>query len=181
MRADARRNRDKVLAAAQRVFGREGPEAQMDDVARCAGVGVGTVYRHFPTKEALMGELVRQNFVFFVTEAEVARSAPGSAFALLAGLLRAHAERLAGDAATRYAMASGTAVWDAARRERLAWGVLVDELIARGRADGTLRDDLSVSDIPMIMCGLCSSMDRGFDWARLLELALDGMRGRPAA
>jgi len=57
---------------------------------------------------------------------------------------------------------------------------LLGRLIARGRADGSLREDLSVSDIPMLMCGLSSSMGMGFDWRRHLEFILDGMRG-PAA
>ena len=72
MRADARRNRDRVLTAARVVFGVDGAEAQMDDVARAAGVGVGTVYRHFPTKEALIAEIVRQTFGAFALRAQEA-------------------------------------------------------------------------------------------------------------
>src|SRR3954453_18750875 len=62
LRADARRNRERVLAAARAVFAEHGREAQMDDVARSAGVGVGTVYRHFPTKEALVQALALDLF-----------------------------------------------------------------------------------------------------------------------
>src|SRR5690349_23270979 len=62
LRADARRNREKVLAAARVVFAEHGAEAQMDDVARRAKVGVGTVYRHFPTKEALLTALSQDTF-----------------------------------------------------------------------------------------------------------------------
>ena len=62
LRADARRNRERILESARAVFAECGAEAQIDDVASRAGVGVGTVYRHFPTKEALMVELVRQKF-----------------------------------------------------------------------------------------------------------------------
>src|SRR5919206_2825813 len=62
LRADARRNREKVLAAARTVFSENGRDAQMDDVARRAGVGVGTVYRHFPTKEALIEALMVDAF-----------------------------------------------------------------------------------------------------------------------
>src|SRR5215469_2337222 len=63
MRADARRNRERILQAARELFASDRPDVQVDDVARRAGVGVGTVYRHFPDKEALMGELVRERFV----------------------------------------------------------------------------------------------------------------------
>ena len=65
LRADARRNRARIIDAARELFAGEQPNVQMDDVARHAGVGVGTVYRHFPDKDALMGELVRERFVLF--------------------------------------------------------------------------------------------------------------------
>lgn len=180
LRADARRNRDRVLAAAREVFGENGAEAQMDDVARVAGVGVGTVYRHFPTKEALIGELVRQKFSLFIVHVEEALESDGQAFEVLAKVLHRNAEYVAADAATRYAMAGAPAVWDATETERLRLNELTDELIDRGLRDGSLRSDLRVSDIPMVMCGISSSMARGFDWRRHLDLMLDGIRG-PAA
>jgi AcrR family transcriptional regulator len=62
LRADARRNREKVLAAARAVFAEDGVDAQMDDVARRAGLGIGTVYRHFPTKELLLYALTDELF-----------------------------------------------------------------------------------------------------------------------
>ena len=65
MRADARRNRERILAAARELFADSRTEVQIDDVAQLAGVGVGTVYRHFPDKYALMGELVRERFALF--------------------------------------------------------------------------------------------------------------------
>src|ERR1700685_2378510 len=65
LRADARRNRARIIEAARELFAGEQPNVQMDDIARHARVGVGTVYRHFPDKEALMGELVRQRFELF--------------------------------------------------------------------------------------------------------------------
>ena len=58
MRSDARRNRERLIEAAKEAFAAHGPEAQMDDIARRAGVGVGTLYRHFPTKGALVGEMM---------------------------------------------------------------------------------------------------------------------------
>src|ERR1019366_1103756 len=72
LRADARRNRERILESARLVFAESGADAQIDDVARRAGVGVGTVYRHFPTKEALMVELVRQKFRLFADRAREA-------------------------------------------------------------------------------------------------------------
>src|SRR3954452_22069013 len=62
LRADARRNRQAIVRAARAVFARDGRQAQMDDVARRAKVGIGTVYRHFPTKEALLEALAQDRF-----------------------------------------------------------------------------------------------------------------------
>ena len=62
LRADARRNRERILKAARAVFAEQGTHSQIDDVARRAKVGVGTVYRHFPTKEALLEALLRERF-----------------------------------------------------------------------------------------------------------------------
>jgi hypothetical protein len=105
----------------------------------------------------------------------------GSAFDALSWLLHRNAEQLADDAATRYALGGGTAVWDAAKVERARLEELTVELLDRGRGDGTLRPDLEVSDIGMVMCGLASSIGRGFDWNRHLELMLEGFRGRTPA
>ena len=69
LRADARRNREKVLAAARAVFADQGVDAQMDDVARRADVGVGTVYRHFPTKDALLTALTDELFAVVAAHA----------------------------------------------------------------------------------------------------------------
>src|ERR1700730_10008019 len=71
LRADARRNRERIMCSARELFAREGPQAQMDEVAAQAGGGVGTVYRHFPTKEALLTAMVRDRFTVF---AEIART-----------------------------------------------------------------------------------------------------------
>src|ERR1700754_2182360 len=96
LRADARRNRERVLKAAQATFAEHGHEAQMDDVARRAGGGVGTVYRHFPTKEALMEALAVDRFERVLAAGKLAldRADPWEA---LAEALWAGAELLAGD------------------------------------------------------------------------------------
>src|SRR4030081_1125885 len=65
LRADARRNRERIVSAGRELFARLGPDAQMDESAAHAGVGIGTVYRHFPTKEALLTEMVRVRFQEF--------------------------------------------------------------------------------------------------------------------
>ncbi len=180
LRADARRNRERILESARAVFGEYGAEAQIDDVASRAGVGVGTVYRHFPTKEALLAELVRQKFRLFADRMRDALEQPGDPFAALTEVMWDNAETAAGDAATQHALAgAGESVWAQAEAEREELLVLTDELLARARLAGTVRPDVRAADIGMLMCGVCSSMGftvPSFDWRRHLELAIDMLR-----
>src|SRR5580693_9350339 len=138
LRADARRNRERILQSARAAFAETGAEAQIDDVARHAGVGVGTVYRHFPTKQALLAELVRQTFRLFTEWAREALEAGGEPFALIEGLMRRIAETAAGDAGVQYALAStaGQAQTEApAEQDELI--AVIAELTGRARRAGT--------------------------------------------
>jgi AcrR family transcriptional regulator len=182
LRADARRNRERILEGARAVFAECGAEAQMDDVAARAGVGVGTVYRHFPTKEALMVELMRQKFRLFADRAREALETDQEPFEALVGLLRRNAETAAHDAATQLAIAgAGENLWDQTQAEREELLERTDELIARAHRAGTIRADIQASDIAMLMCGVCSAMSvtaPGFDWERHLDLVVDMLRPR---
>ena len=177
MRADARRNRERILDGARAVFAERGRDAQMDDVARAAGVGVGTVYRHFPDKEALMAELIRRKFVLFAERARAALEREGEPFDVFAELLREHLELTARDAASQYAlMEAPDRAWEQSVREREELNVLAGELIARAQRAGTMREDFGVEDIPMLMCGISASMSCGLDWRRHFELMLSALR-----
>jgi len=178
MRADARRNRERILAAAAASFSAYGTDAQMDDVARAAGVGVGTVYRHFPTKEALVSELVRRKFARFVANAREGLEEPDP-WEAFAGVLRANAAVTAGDAAVREMVLRTPNAWSFAVAEREELREVGDRLVRRAQDAGVLRPDFVVDDIPMIMCGVSSTMvSPAFDWRRHLELVLDGLRAR---
>ena len=181
LRADARRNREKIVSAARQIVAEQGEAAQIDDVARLAGVGVGTVYRHFPNKDALMGELVR---ICAGECAAVARSLadvedPWEGFA---GMVRAACENSAEDAASRR-------TWQVADDEALAYAADVKAqlheaasvLIDRAHAQGTLRQDFTIDDMPALMCGLGAAIDAMPEpdrWRRLVEFALDGLKAR---
>jgi AcrR family transcriptional regulator len=150
----------------------------MDDIARAAGVGVGTVYRHFPRKEALMGELIALRFRAFADNAEhaLALDDPWESFA---GLLRANAELCAGDRGTQQAFAVGPEGWKLAEPDLARLNGLADRLILRAQEGGALRRDFSVDEIPMLMTGVLATMGvAGFDWRRHLEIVLDGLRAR---
>ena len=182
LRADARRNRERILQSARAAFAESGADAQIDDVARHAGVGVGTVYRHFPTKQALLTELVRQTFRLFTEWAREALEAGGEPFALIEGLLRRIAETAAGDVGVQYALTSSAA--QAARSEAQAEQdeliAVIAELIERARRAGTIRPGIEATDIAMLICGVVSAMGPrpGFDWRRHLDLVIDTLRVR---
>jgi len=182
LRVDARRNRERILAAAQAEFAVSGGEAQMDAIAARARVGVGTVYRHFPTKEALVTQLVRQRFEQFVVAARAALEVddPWEAFA---SFMRVTAASCAADAGAQHAFLQSDP--GLGRRMATETGLLAlsQQLIDRGQAAGVLRPDFSAPDIGMVMCGVASSMvpaDSGWDWRRHLGFVLDGLRARPA-
>lgn len=181
LRADARRNRERILVAAQAEFALSGGEAQMDAIATRAGVGVGTVYRHFPTKEALVVQLIRQRFEEFVAGAHEALEItdPWEAFA---GFMLANAERCAADAGTQHMFLHADP--DVAPRLARETGLLglSQQLIDRGQAAGVIRPDFSAEDIGMVMCGVASAMHHGdprWDWRRHLGFVLDGLRAHP--
>jgi len=181
MRADARRNHARILAAARELFASDEPDAQIDEVARRAGVGVGTVYRHFPDKEALMGELVRQRFGIFNEHLAAALADECSEpFDTLADALRANAASVAEDAATRFSFSSGgERVFAHAAVEMDEFMRLGALLVERAQAAGQLRPKFETQDIPMLMCGVCATIDKrgaGWDWKRLLEIVIAGMR-----
>jgi AcrR family transcriptional regulator len=181
LRADARRNRERIIESARLAFAECGPEAQMDDVARLAGVGVGTVYRHFPTKEALLAELVRQKFRLFADRAREALAQDGEPFALIEDLLRHNATTAADDLGIQYAIANaGEQAWAQAQPEQDELIALTGELIDRARRAGTIRPDIEPTDIGMLMCGVCSTMGArpDYDWRRHLELVIDTLRPR---
>jgi AcrR family transcriptional regulator len=183
LRADARRNRESILAAAKVAFAEAGVHAQMEDVARRAGVGVGTVYRHFPTKEALMGELLAEKFRMLLATARDALDIedPWQAFA---GTLRRNAELSAADAAVQDAIMRAGVDWSYAEEARSELLATFAVTVRRAQAAGVVRPDFSVEDVPMLMCGVCSTMARAgerhdWDWRRHLEVLLDGIRARP--
>lgn len=179
LRADARRNRELVLSAGRDCFARCGLEAQMDDVARGAGVGVGTVYRHFPTKEALVEALAAERFRQLAQEAHTALDEP-DAWEAFRGFLCRAAEIQASDRALSQAMAEIPGVMEEAARRRSDLHEAVAELIDRAQAAGELRADVTLDDVPMIMCGIgrAQTMSGGtpLDWRRYLAFLLDGLR-----
>jgi AcrR family transcriptional regulator len=178
-RADARRNRERVLAAARRQFATHGLEAQVDDIAREADVGVGTVYRHFPTKEALLQALAADRFSRLAEWAREALQAP-DAWEGFRDFLRRSAELGASDRLLSEAMAQQQA-FQGAQREKDELMEATAALVERAKATGELRSDVTAQDIAMLMCGLGratgpGAFDHAMSWERYLEIVIAGLR-----
>jgi len=183
LRADARRNREKVLAAAAAVFAQSGIEAQVEDIARRAGVGVGTVYRHFPTKEALVTAMAEAHFNRLSAAVENAIDETGEPWDVFVATVWRSASEAAADIAWCEIMAGHPSAVHAvaAGRERLATATAT--LIGRAQARGAMRADATVKDITTIMCGFghvaaAQRAGAAVDWERYLTIALDGLRAR---
>lgn len=179
LRADARRNRQAVIDAAKRLFAEVGLEAQMPDLARAANVGVGTVYRHFPTKDQLIAAIATEHFDRIAQKArEELESA--DAWQGLCDFIRFSIQVQADDRGLCEVMGSRPDLMDSAAR---AAGLveLSAELVTRAQRSGQLRPDIEWQDIPMIACGLGHVTHGGPPpsagrWPRLVEIILDGLR-----
>jgi AcrR family transcriptional regulator len=184
LRADARRNRERVISAAAVVFAEHGHDAQMDDVAKRAGVGVGTVYRHFPTKEALIEALAVDRFekILAAGKAALERDDPWEA---LTEALWAGAELTASDRSFTEIvgeMQGPMALPEELQREK---NDTYGELIRRAQASGDLRPDMVLDDIPMVMCGIGLGARKTHScpdaWRRHVSIVIDGLRASSAS
>jgi AcrR family transcriptional regulator len=180
LRRDAERNRQRVLAAAAEVFNERGLDVSLDEIARHAGVGVGTVYRRFSTKEELVEALFMERLGSVAAIAEQALKAPDP-WSGLVSFMERMAEIMAGDLGLRQILMFATYGRDlvAVARERNA--PLVERLVERAQAAGQLRSDLRQTDIVFIVFVLTEAAQLAQAaspeiWRRYLTLILDGMR-----
>ena len=179
-RADARRNRKRILDAARELFADQGFETQMDQIARRAGVGVGTVYRHFPTKDDLLAALIDDRFEALAAAARAGLESP-DAWAGFEDYMRFSAATMAADRALSEAMGERPDAMRAAA-ERANLPELTAALVERAKAEGGLRSEVIWEDIPGLICGMGRGMVEGrvgplsMSWERYLTILLDGLR-----
>jgi AcrR family transcriptional regulator len=180
MRADARRNRARVLEAAEAVFAANGLSTPVEEIARHAGVGVGTVYRHFPTKEALFEAILVRRFERLAEEADSLSSASNAGTAFFE-LFRRMVEEAAAKKAFADALARAgvdvKAATSAAGQELLR---ALGALLARAQRAGAVRDDVDLEQVIVVLVGAClaaehANLDRGLQ-ARALAIVFDGLR-----
>jgi len=180
LRRDAERNRQRVLAAAAEVFTERGLDATLDEVARAAGVGVGTVYRRFPDKASLITELFKDRIDALVTVAEEACAATDPWDGLTA-FLEFAAAAMAGDLGLRQLMMFSTYDRDQVCYARDRMRPVVTRLVERAQASGDLRADFQPTDVKMIAYMLSSLAEYAAPvapevWRRYLTMLIDGLR-----
>ncbi len=183
MRADARRNRERVLRTAQRLFAREGLGVSLDEIARQAGVGPGTVHRHFPSKEALYLAVSIDQIRQLVAAAEVlaASDDPAALYTLLSRMIANGAENVAVKSALVAAEFDlRSAAPDVARDLTRHVAGLLD----RAHAAGVVRPDVTVDEVMALVAGAFTAIRHaGAETsparsAHLAEIVLDGLRPR---
>jgi AcrR family transcriptional regulator len=178
LRADARRNREAVVAAAKKLFADQGLDAQMPDVAKAAKVGVGTVYRHFPTKDDLIAALAAERFERLADKARESLETEDP-WKGLCDFIRFAAQIQADDRGLCDVMGSRPEVMGASA-EAVGLDKLCDQLVKRAQRSGDLRRDIEWEEIPMIACalgGITKAHGPGAGrWPRLVEIVLDGLR-----
>jgi AcrR family transcriptional regulator len=182
-RVDARANRGRILDVAEEVFGRGGESASTEEVARLAGVGIGTVFRHFPTKAALLEAVLARRFDSLREHAEALLDAadPGEAFLGLVSYLVAHAP--AKIAITEALLdAGGDRDGDAARASD-GLHRAVGALLWRAQRAGAVRVDVELPEVYALLVGIARAAARArLDEearARLLAIVSDGLAPRP--
>ncbi|UOX86431.1 TetR/AcrR family transcriptional regulator [Amycolatopsis sp. FBCC-B4732] len=187
LRADARRNRDQILAAAKSIFAVSGPEVPMEEIARAAGVGVGTLYRRFPDRDALVRAVAMDNFEQVLIDAKRIEAEETSSWRALERLLRQSVEL---QLSIQLAMVSHRALVilkndpqvRLLRDEILS---VVDRLVHGAQAEGKLRDDVGAGDIAILFATLLRQMRaKTADVAemaarRCVGIMIDGLSAQP--
>ncbi len=179
LRSDARRNHDVLLVAAAEVFAERGIDAPLDEIAKRANVGIGTLYRHFPTRDALNEGVYRREVALLCDGVDelLGDHRPDDALASWMRQFTDYVARKRGMAvALKSALGADSDLFTYShQRIRLALGSLVDAAVSAGQ----IRADVDSEDLLRAMSGICMATDTA-GWsdrtARLVELLMDGMR-----
>lgn len=184
MRADAQRNRSVIVSAATELFGERGLTAPLDAVARRAGIGVGTLYRHFPDREALILAVVEYAIDALTTLLREANDESADAWTALQGFMRRCASMRAGSLMSTLDQAMHDRAHNrpAIRKAGNEMRKTLDALTKRAQRDGQLRNDVGIGDI-LLLSMILSRREDALDAEtadimpdRFIELAIDGLR-----
>jgi AcrR family transcriptional regulator len=184
LRSDAERNRRRILAAAAEVFAERGLDVPLDDIAAAAGVGVGTVYRRFADREALIEALFEDKIEEVVESVRKALEVedPWDAFETF---MRAVCRMQAEDRGLKEALLARDRGRERVARARERIAPIAGRIVRRAKEAGVLRPDLGVYDVPLMHFTIGSVAERTRDmapdyWERMLTILLDGLRAEAA-
>ncbi len=184
LRADARRNRDQILAAARAIFAEQGVEVPMEEIARRASVGVGTLYRRFPDREALIRAVFRDSFAAVAEETRAALAEEPTGWDALVRIMRLSERlRLSMSMHAKSPLVSSVVRADPAT-ERLRQELLdvLGQVVRRAQEEGALRRDVGVGDLAMMFVSVVhqthavAAEAAGLAPGRVLAIMLDGLR-----
>lgn len=209
LRADARRNRDRIIATAKLAFADDGPDVPMEEIARLAGVGVGTLYRRFPDREALVIAVVRDSLATALARAHTAvadaaaeaeaateagagndagRDGSGRAWRTLVNSLSSPRElRLTMRLASLFSPGTSAAVQSdrTIQQIRREYAETLDGLVRAAQAEGSLRPDVGAGDVAHLLSLVAYSLNRAphenaeIAFERARAIVLDGLRAHP--
>lgn len=184
LRSDARRNRERLVASARELIAREGPDVSVEEITQHAGLGMGTLYRHFPTKDELIDAVLEDAFAGLV---ELARQAAAEedAWTGLTSFLEQALARHAANRGLKDVLASRESGRRRAEAMRTRIRPILRGLIERAQAQGTLRSDFTSEDLPLVFWTASRVIETTASvapdyWRRYLALLLDGLRAEAA-
>jgi AcrR family transcriptional regulator len=180
LRADARRNRDRLLQTAKSAFAEEGLSVPLDEIARRAGVGPGTLYRHFPTKEALFEAVVHERLRQLLDEARSLRGSADAGTALFGFIGRLVAEAAAKQDLVDALAGAGVEVRTTVAATAADLRAEIGGLLVRAQTSGAIREDVGIADLMALLSGLLLALRAPSNDAanpeRALAVLCDGLR-----
>jgi len=175
---DASAKRARLLAVSHQVFARDGLDAPMPALAAAAGIGVGSLYRQFPSKRELLAALVVERLEEVSADAEAALANPAGPWAALTAFLWDHSEQSIGDDVLAEAIAALQVDPDV-KRVRARSSAALQRLLDAAKRDGEVRDDATVLDLRLIFAGArAAELVEAGAWRRALELGIDALSRR---
>lgn len=179
-RADARRNRTRVIEAAEAVFAAKGISASTEEVARAAGVGIGTVFRHFPTKEELLQAVFIDRLQRLADEADALRTAEDPGTALFGFFARVVEEAESKNALADALVATGVDLESSAAAAKRSFRDAMEALLSRAQSAGAVRDDVGIAELLTLLVGASraaehAGQDRDVQ-SRAVAVIVDGLR-----
>jgi AcrR family transcriptional regulator len=180
LRADARRNRDRLLQVARQSFAAEGLSVSLDEIARRAEVGPGTLYRHFPTKEALFEAVVHERLQRLLDQARALRRADDPGTALFTIIDHVVADAVAKADLVDALATAGVDVRTTVSATAADLRSEVGHLLARAQDSGVVRGDIDIADLMAVLSGVLIALrhpaNKGADPQRALAIVRDGLR-----